>query len=73
MLEFDANFSSSGSGVGTVLIPPDGELKPLAFKLEFKNTNNNIEYESLLLGMVVVKERVMKILKAHKDIELFVW
>ena len=39
-LEFDGSYASSGSRVGVVLISLEGEPKPLAFKLEFGNTNN---------------------------------
>jgi hypothetical protein len=71
-LEFDGSCSSSGSGAGIVLIPPEGEPEPLAFKLEFGNTNNTVEYEALLLGIVAAKERGVKILKARGDAELIV-
>ena len=55
-----------------VLISLDGESEPLAFKLEFGNTNNIEEYEALLLGIVTTKERGIKILKAQGDAELIV-
>ena len=42
-LEFDRSCASSGSRAGVVLISPEGEAKPLAFKLEFGNTNNIVE------------------------------
>ena len=71
-LEFDGSCSSSGSGVGIVLIPPQGEPEPLAFKLECRNTNNTAEYKALLLGIVVAKEKGVKILKARGDVELIV-
>ena len=54
-LYFDGICSSSGSGAGVVLIPPEGEPEPIAFKLEFGNTNNTAEYEALLLGIVATK------------------
>jgi hypothetical protein len=63
-LEFDGSFSSSGCGAGVVLIPPKGEPKPMAFKLEFGNTNNTVEYEALLLGIIAAKVKGIKILKA---------
>ena len=63
-LEFDGSCSSLGSGAGVVLIPPEGEPEPMAFKLEFWNMNNTVEYEALLLGTMIAKERGIKILKA---------
>lgn len=68
-LEFDGSRSSLGSGVGVMLIPPQGEPEPMAFKLEFRNTNNTMEYEALLLGITATKEGV-KLLKARGDTEL---
>ena len=44
----------------------------MAFKLEFRNTNNTTEYEVLLLGIVEAKEKGVKILKAKGDAELIV-
>ena len=61
--EFDGSCSSSRSSVGVVLAPPEGEPKPMAFKLEFRNTNNTIEYAALLLGIIATKEKGLKILR----------
>ena len=63
-LEFDGSCASSGFGTGVVLIPPGGEPEPMAFRLEFGNVNNTIEYEALLLGIMIEKERGINILKA---------
>ena len=71
-MEFDGSCSSSGIGAGIVLIPPQREPEPLAFKLEFRNTNNTTEYEVLLLGIAAVKEKGVKILKVRGDTELIV-
>jgi hypothetical protein len=71
-LEFDGSCSSSGSGAGVVLIPPQGEPEPMAFKLEFGNTNNTAEYEALLLGIAAAKQKGVKLLKARGDAELIV-
>ena len=54
------------------MISLEGEVEPLAFKLEFGNTNNIVEYEALILGIVTAKERGIKILKAQGDAELIV-
>ena len=71
-LKFDGSCASSKFGASVVLISPEGEAKPLAFKLEFGNTNNTAEYKSLILGIVTAKERGIKILKAQGDAELIV-
>ena len=71
-LVFDGSCASLGSRAGVVLISPEREPEPMAFKLEFGNTNNTTEYEALLLGVTIVKERGIKILKAWGDAELIV-
>ncbi|KAH9327573.1 hypothetical protein KI387_007751, partial [Taxus chinensis] len=60
---FDGSCTTSGCGAGAVLISPEEEIIPLSFKLQFFNTNNTTEYESLLLGMQAAKERGIKNLK----------
>lgn len=52
-LEFDGSCSFVGFGASIVLISPQGEIFPYSLKLQFANTNNTIEYESLLLGIEV--------------------
>lgn len=44
----------------------------LVFKLQFKNTNNTIEYEAFLLGISTEKKRGIKILQASGDTKLIV-
>ena len=66
-LEFDGSYVSSGSKAGVVLISLEGELEPMAFKLEFWNTNNTAKYEALLLAIMTMIERGIKILKSQGD------
>ncbi|XP_031378350.1 uncharacterized protein LOC116193745 [Punica granatum] len=42
---FDGAVNSMGSGVGVVLISPDGRHYPVAVKVDFSCTNNVVEYE----------------------------
>lgn len=72
-LEFDGSCSSTGSRVGIVLVSPKGNLFPFSFKLQFNNTNNTAEYESLLLGMNVSQQKGIKNLHAQGDAELIVY
>ncbi|XP_059072874.1 uncharacterized protein LOC131873707 [Cryptomeria japonica] len=71
-MEFDWSCSSSGLGVGVVLIPPHGKVIPYSFKLEFQNTNNTVEYEALLLGLAEEKRLQIKMLEVGGDAELIV-
>ena len=48
-VQFDGSAGSKGWGAGVVLTSPEGHEIPLAFKLDFPCTNNEAEYEALLL------------------------
>lgn len=72
VLEFDGSCTSVGSCVGVVLISPQGEIFPYSFKLQFSNTDNIVEYESLLLGIEVEHKRRIKNLHAQGDDKLVV-
>jgi ribonuclease HI len=48
-----------------VLVTPGGEVRVLAIRLEFKCTNNQAEYEALVVGLEVLM--AMKV----KDVEVF--
>lgn len=71
-MEFNGSCSSSGSGVGVVLIPPQGKVIPYAFKLDFQNMNNTTEYEALLLGLAKARRLQIKMLKVRGDAKLIV-
>ena len=55
-MSFDGAASKRGVGVGISIRPPVGEPKLLAYKLEFKCTNNVAEYEALILGLKALKD-----------------
>lgn len=44
-------YSKERNGAGVLLKSPEGNLIPLSYKLEFDSTNNNVEDESLVLGL----------------------
>ncbi|XP_031374124.1 auxin response factor 3-like [Punica granatum] len=48
---FDGAANSVGSGVGAVLICPDGRRYPVAAKVDFSCTNNVAEYEACILDL----------------------
>lgn len=72
VMQFDGSSSSSSSGAGVVLISPQGEKFPKAYKLAFDTTNNTAEYEALLLGLEFAKEKGIKKLQVMGDAELVV-
>lgn len=47
---FVGSSSREGSGAGVVLVSPSNETITLSYELEFKTTNNIVEYEELILG-----------------------
>jgi hypothetical protein len=47
-IPFDGSCSSSGSGVGIVLVSPGNIVYPHAIKPKFACTNNEVEYEALI-------------------------
>ncbi|PKI64651.1 hypothetical protein CRG98_014940, partial [Punica granatum] len=48
---FDRVVNSIGSGIGAVLISPDGRHYLVAAKIDFPCTNNVAEYEACILGL----------------------
>ena len=53
---FDGASTQSSTGVGLVLISPSKENIHLSYKLDFKTTNNIVEYGALLIGFKAAKE-----------------
>ncbi|GKG25627.1 reverse transcriptase domain-containing protein, partial [Tanacetum coccineum] len=48
--------NSKGSGLGLVLIRPEGTEFTYALRLNFTSTNNEAEYEALLAGLRLAKK-----------------
>ena len=53
---FDGSCSSLGSGVGIVLKIPNKFIYPRVIKLEFYCSNNDVEYEVLIQGIILALE-----------------
>ena len=53
---FDGSMMAPGSGVGVVLISPDGSRLRYAIRLHFSASNNAVEYEVLINGLCVAIE-----------------
>ena len=51
---FDGASNQYGYGIGVLLIAPDDSHIPLAFKLRFKVSNNEAEYEACIAGLEAV-------------------
>ncbi|XP_071713006.1 uncharacterized protein [Rutidosis leptorrhynchoides] len=62
--------SSDGSGAGLMLVNPEGKEFTYAFRFEFDTTNNEAEYEALLVGLRMAKELKILHLRAFVDSQL---
>ena len=50
-LYFDGAMNNKGAGLGVILVTPEGETILMAKKLDFKVTNNMVEYEACIYGV----------------------
>ncbi|XP_031405692.1 uncharacterized protein LOC116214426 [Punica granatum] len=64
---FDGAVNSTGSGIGAVLISPDGRYYPIAAKVNFLCTNNVAEYETCILGLQAAIDFKVKELEVFGD------
>ena len=55
-MHFDGALNKCGAGIGVILITSEGEVLPIAKKLEFSVTNNMAEYEACIFGLEVLIE-----------------
>ena len=61
-----------GSGVGLVLVSPEKITIEKYLKLSFSATNNEAEYEVLLMGMIMVQKMGGRAVKVFSDSKLVV-
>ncbi|XP_074556483.1 uncharacterized protein LOC141812342 [Curcuma longa] len=54
----DGAANKQGSGVGVVLVSPKGEEIRLAVRLGFRASNNEAEYEAVLMGLQAARRQV---------------
>ena len=56
ILKFDGFSTEKSTGAGIVVISPKGIKTTLSFNLAFKCTNNEVEYEALVIGLEILME-----------------
>ncbi|XP_022877018.1 uncharacterized protein LOC111395264 [Olea europaea var. sylvestris] len=61
-----------GSGVGVVLVSPEGHKLNSTVRFGFKAANNAVEYEALIAGPRLAKEMQVKRLRINSDSQLVV-
>lgn len=52
---FDGSSTEATSGAGIVIESPQGQKWQFAFQLDFRCTNNQAEYEALIIGLEILK------------------
>ncbi|KAL0288369.1 UNVERIFIED_CONTAM: Ribonuclease HI [Sesamum angustifolium] len=72
LLHVDRSSTIQGSGVCIVVTSPHGEDLEFAVKFGLKASNNEAEYEALLVGMKMAHEAGAKYLVAYSDSQLVV-
>ncbi|KAL0416238.1 UNVERIFIED_CONTAM: hypothetical protein Slati_3455700 [Sesamum latifolium] len=68
----DSSSTAQDSGAGIVITTPQGEDLEFAIKFSFKASNNETEYEALVIGMRMAHETGAKHLLAYSDSQLVV-
>ncbi|XP_074293531.1 uncharacterized protein LOC141620603 [Silene latifolia] len=71
-LNVDGASNMKGAGVGLVLKSPQGGLLVQAVRCEFKATNNEAEYEALILGLQLALDLKIRHLQVYSDSQLIV-
>ncbi|XP_074271113.1 uncharacterized protein LOC141595040 [Silene latifolia] len=66
-LYIDGASNARGGGVGLVLRSPKGDMIVQAIRCEFKATNNEAEYEALILGMQMASGLKVRYLRVYSD------
>ncbi|KFK26149.1 hypothetical protein AALP_AA8G210100 [Arabis alpina] len=69
-LHVDGSSSKNGSGVGIRLASPPGEILEQSFRLGFKASNNEAEYEAIIAGMRLAQGLNIKHVHAFCDSQL---
>ncbi|KAL0385986.1 UNVERIFIED_CONTAM: Ribonuclease HI [Sesamum radiatum] len=72
LLHVDGSSTTQGSGAGIVITTPQGEDLEFAIKFGFKASNNEAEYEALVIGMRMAHEAGTRHLLAYSDSQLIV-
>ena len=62
----------SGAGLGLVLISLEGDIIQQAIKCCFRATNNEVEYEALIVGLSLAKDMGIWKLDIRSDCQLVV-
>ena len=68
----DGTVNQKGSRIGIVMISLDGITLEKSLRLGFSATNNEAEYEALLVGLIAMQKLGSRTIKAYCDLRLIV-
>ncbi|GAV64623.1 RVT_3 domain-containing protein [Cephalotus follicularis] len=71
-LSVDGSSCITCSGAGLVLTSPDGWTLEYALRFGFKSTNNEAEWEALIVGLTIAKHLEVQKIEASGDSQLVV-
>ena len=71
-MHFDGAINNRGAGIGIILITPEGEMIPMAKRLEFGVTNNQAEYEACIFGLEALRSAGAENIAVYGDSMLVV-
>jgi len=71
-LYVDGSLCTTGSGAGIILNTPDGIDIEYALKFQFQASNNEAEYEALIVGLSLAHSLSAEQVVAHSDSQLVV-
>ncbi|XP_028112584.1 uncharacterized protein LOC114310692 [Camellia sinensis] len=71
-LSFDRAAAGGKGGTGIVLTSKSGEKLYLSYKLDFHCSNNETEYEALMLGLITAEKHSIKKIRIRGDSKLIV-
>ena len=63
----DGAFSAMGAGAGIVIITPEGIRLGHSFRLGFRASSNEAEYEALLAGLKAVRDMGAQEVEGYSD------
>jgi ribonuclease HI len=69
---FNGSRAAQGAGVGIVLESPQGVKTQLAFRVEKVCSNNQVEYEALVLGLKILLQMGIKKVTIFGDSQLVI-
>ena len=72
-IQIDGSSAQKRGGVGVVIITPEGKILKYLVQLKFPATNNEVEYEGILMRLRVRKTLGAKNLLLESDSKLVVW